>query len=353
MVELQGTTASGKSSLLLFLAATAILPKRVRGIRVGGREQVVVWLDCAGDVDVEQLARLCKTHFKSMLPSMIPQDVERHVLASLERFIVLKPQNTKQLATMVRDLPQWYMQLPHMSEVRYVMIDGMSRFAWPDQWETEQLKVNVQYASAEPAASADNRPIKNSPDDLTPAAALRLLISSLARLKSTLAPITFITQWVFVPSKVTHFSSQDRLPYYAHHLGPPWPSISKPSRPYSAPPRQIANRHGADSASRQEPLVPVENPLAASGHLPGAVDQPTFDFNYHITCHPPPLPGPVPESDIPTLRRAWSNQRAEQKQLIETQKTPPKTGFKCVLRKKGGVELGNWEWDHLGDRLVT
>ncbi|KAK4055528.1 hypothetical protein OIV83_000074 [Microbotryomycetes sp. JL201] len=347
VVELQGVTGSGKSTLLLFLAATAILPKRANGVRVGGREQTVVWLDCAGDVDVLQLAKLCTAHLKSMLPRLPPPDVEKLTLASLRRFVVLRPQSTQQLATIVRDLPSWFMQQSHMPEIRYVMIDGMSRFAWLDQWKTEQLKTSAKYASSEPTADAPQAP----KDDMTPAAALRLLISSIARLKKTIAPIVFITQWVFVPSKVTHFSPQDRLPFYAHHLGTPWPSISKPSRPYSVPPRSTSNRFM--SGNTNTIVVPDDDPLAPPGPSPGSADQPTFDFSYHITCHPPPPPNVPPEQDKTTLRQAWSSQMSEQKRLIETQQTPPKTGFRCVLRRKGGVELGTWEWDHLGDRLVT
>lgn len=124
IIEIQGVTASGKSTLLLFLAATAILPTRVDGgARVGGKHQTVVWVECGTSVgpDVDRLRLLCKTHLTTMLPRKTPQQVDELVNQSLDRFTVFRPTTTAQLAQVVHDLPQWFMQ-QGKDEIGYLMM---------------------------------------------------------------------------------------------------------------------------------------------------------------------------------------------------------------------------------------
>ena len=181
--------------------------------------------------------------------------------------------------------------------------DGMSEFAWADQHATEHLPKGGQ---APPGAPP------------TPAHSLRLLVAAIARLRSSLSPITLVTQWVFRPEKATRYSTttvtepgQQGLPFYASHLpANQWPSIDRAS-------------------------PATTDPLAPPSLIPGT-QLPSFAFTYHITCYPPPL---QPMRNGVTLQQALSSRLDGRGEGT--------SGFRCVLREKGGREIGMWEWEIL------
>ncbi|KAK4057938.1 hypothetical protein OIO90_001157 [Microbotryomycetes sp. JL221] len=289
---------------------------------------------------------LSPTSNMTMTPQL-DEKIKQLVLECLDRLVVFKPTSMYQLAQLVNDLPTWYMSQQFQHDIRYIIIDGMSQFAWQQQWQTEQQSARSKHINSEPLhANEDDKHSK--PTSPTPAATLRSLVSGIAKLKQSLCPITFITQWVFVPSKVTHFSQPDHLPFYSHHLqNTTWPLITKPLKPF----KHVTTDQGNN--------VPLENPLKPPGQQIGTDKRqdefPTFDFDYHITCHPPRVID-VEYDKIDfnkmTFRQTcqWYNKIKQQRN--DNPKPPETKGFRCVLRRRGGVELGSWEWDHLGDRLI-
>lgn len=191
--------------------------------------------------------------------------------------------------------------------------DGMSEFAWADQWATEKLSKAPSTSSTAAAPNSFNF-------EPTPGHSLRLLIASLARLRSTLAPITLLTQWAFRPTTVTRYSTTTAetrggqgLPFYGHHLptSSGWPSIDRSAR-------------GVTTAA---------DPLAPPSTIPGTT-LPSFALDYHVTCYPP----------TPTMMRRGTTM-VEAFERRREGRGEGTAGFKCVLREKGGREVGMWEWE--------
>lgn len=188
----------------------------------------------------------------------------------------------------------------------------MSEFAWADMYTTELLTK---------LSSTTNYAPSTAP---TPGHCLRLLVAALSRLRSSLAPITLLTQWVFRPTSVTHYSTSapgdttsQGLPFYAPHLAPStgWPSINRSASPWA---------RSTDTSV---------DPLAPPTTIPGTT-LPSFGFNYHITCHPPPLR---------VVRKGISMVEAFESRMEGRREG--REGFKCVLRERGGQEVGMWEWE--------
>lgn len=315
VVEVQGVTGSGKTALLLFLASTAILPSIVNGLFVGGKEQTVCWLDCTSRLDIQRLATLCRTHLVSRLGETNSSLIDKLVIQSLERFIVFSPQSTLELANTIEALPAWFQAQRALPEIGYVLIDGMSEFAWADQFRSEQIKTAA-------AATASELTPSRVPTGPSPAETLRQLVHAIAHVRTTLAPLIFITQWVFRPTRTTGHSSHDKnLPFYEHHLRAPWPDIVKRVGP--------------------SPSALAEDPLAAPSIIQG---KPGFHFAYHITCHPPPI------SLLPkhvSLKTALMQRKADQASEEGTQ------GLVAVVRAAGGREMGSFIWEILPAAVIA
>ncbi|ORY91518.1 hypothetical protein BCR35DRAFT_286458 [Leucosporidium creatinivorum] len=307
IVELQGVTGSGKTQLLLYLSMTAILPRRCGTTQVGGKEAMVAWLDCTLRFDIRKLAGMCRGHLKNMLGEVDEKVLDREVDKCLKRFVLFEPSSMLELAATVQRLPEWYKE-NGKEEIGYFMIEGMSEFAWADMYATELLTKLSATTNYTPSTAP------------TPGHSLRLLVAALSRLRSSLAPITFVSQWVFRPSSVTRYSTtapgdtnQQGLPFYAPHLAPStgWPSIDRSARYTNT----------------------SDDPLAPPSTIPGT-NLPSFTFNYHITCHPPSLR--VMRQGI-TMVEAFESRSDGRGEGSE--------GFRCVLKERGGREVGMWEWE--------
>ncbi|BGP39174.1 hypothetical protein JCM10450v2_003128 [Rhodotorula kratochvilovae] len=338
IVEVQGLPGSGKSSLLLHLAATALLPRtahvriadQVLAVPVGGKEQAVAWIDCAAArFDIDRLASLIRHHldlairrFRAPRGIGAPrgEELESLVDECMARLHVFAPTSTLQLAATVQALPRWAARTT-ADELGYVLVDGMSEFAWADQHTA---------ATAAGGAGQDKQP-------------LRLLLHALAQLRATLAPLVFITQWVFRPHAVLPQRSQEGLPFYAHHYAPPhWPSILSPSPASSATP---------DPTAARSPLALLEG-----GPLP-------VPLALHITLHPPPLAPLRRGTPLAALLAEQRRRvRAREKALAGPRKGSVGTaegavggteGIKCVVRRPGGAEVGSWEMGVWEREIVT
>lgn len=121
IVELQGVTGSGKTQLLLYLAMTAILPRRCGTAQVGGKESQVVWLDCTLRFDIRKLANMCRGHLRNVLGDVDDKVLEREVERCMNRFVLFEPSSMLQLAATVQMLPEWYKE-NGKEELGYVMM---------------------------------------------------------------------------------------------------------------------------------------------------------------------------------------------------------------------------------------
>ncbi|TNY17866.1 hypothetical protein DMC30DRAFT_88985 [Rhodotorula diobovata] len=347
LVELQGLPGTAKSSLLLHLAATALLPRTahvpiadtVLAVPVAGKELHVAWLDCTpARFDLDRLAALVRHHldlairrFRAPRGIGAPRDSELDALVDecMTRLTVFTPTSTLQLAATLRGLPRWA-SAHTADELGYVLIDGMSEFAWADQHA---------------AATATGGPT---------APPVRLVLDALSHLRATLSPLVFLTQWVFRPAAVLAHKSQEGLPFYAHHYPPShWPSILSPARPPPPPPAPSDPRRpldppqasppGPTASGRPAPPVPVPVPLAL-----------------HLTLHPSPTP---PLRRGTPLALLLSEQRRRVR-VREREREGPGAGtargavggtegIRCVVRRPGGAEVGSWEIEVWEREIVT
>ncbi|BGP15180.1 hypothetical protein JCM10213_008680 [Rhodosporidiobolus nylandii] len=333
VVELQGLPGSGKTALLLHLAATTLLPRfayvrfeDLRGgpgvacVEVGGKEEVVAFLDCSARAfPISRLSALLRRHLRLAIrryraPKGLgaPREEELDALVeeALSRLHVFKPSSTLQLAVTVQDLPVWAADRAEQNgddepELGMVLIDGMSEFAWADQLTRENAAATTTSSSTPP----------------TPP--LRLLLRAIANLRASLSPLIFLTQWVFRPSSVLSQTSQESLPFYTHHFAPPhWPSISSAPRPA-----------GKD---------PLEAPIVGVG----AERWPSFPLALHITLHPP-------EKGVFRRGSKWSEVTAERAGGKGAKEGDATEGIKCVVRAPGGRELGSWEMSVAEEEITT
>ncbi|GAA5844130.1 hypothetical protein JCM9279_003740 [Rhodotorula babjevae] len=339
IVELQGLAGSAKSSLLAHLAATALLPRtahvriadHVLAVPVGGKHAHVAWLDCTPrrfDL-VDRVARLVRHHLDLAIrryraPRGIgaPRDSEVDALVDecLARLTVSSPTGTLQLAATLRGLPRWVLNGEGNApdELAYVVVDGMSEFAWADQHAA---------ISSVASSAATRRP-------------LRLVVEALAHLRATLAPVVFVSQWVFRPEATLAHKSQEGLPYYAaHYPAALWPSI------LSSPP---------SSTSTSTPT----NPLAPR---PGALLP--LSLALHLTLHPSPTPPLRRGTPLALLlseqrRRVRARERAQSGAGASSWGTAlggvgGTEGVRVVVRRPGGAEVGSFEVEVWEREVVT
>ncbi|GEM08363.1 rad51 family DNA repair protein [Rhodotorula toruloides] len=323
VVEVQGLASSGKTSLLVHLAATALLPrkahvrvdKQVLEVVVGGKEEAIAWIDCTSRFDVDRLA--------SILRHYLDNSIQRYLDECLTRLHVFYPSSTIQLAATIQALPEWA-KTHAVEEVCSVLIDGMSQFAWADQYAHEQ-----RIASLAPGAP---RPADSSAASQAP---LRLLLAAIAHLRRTLAPLIFVTQWVFRPHAILPQRSSDNLPFYQHHFAPPhWPSIS--------------------TASVHANFDPLDSPSLLDGLWP------TFPLKLHITTHPPQKPIFRKGINLGTVLQEQKKRLKERDKLFRRASGLGTAaggmgteGIHCVVRKQGGVEIGSWEMSVYEKEIVT
>lgn len=342
VVEVQGLASSGKMSLLLHLAATALLPRKAHvrvdrqflEIIVGGKEEAVVWVDCTSRFDVDRLASILRHHLKTAIqryraPRGIgaPRDEELDGLVDecLARLHVFYPSSTLQLAATIQALPEWA-KTNAAEEVGSVLIDGMSDFAWADQYTHEQRSASL--------ASGAHRSVDSFPSSQ---AALRLLLAAIANLRRSLAPLIFITQWVFRPHAVLPQRSSDGLPFYQHHFAPPhWPSIS------TVP------------AVSEADITPLDSPSLLDGMWP------TFPLKLHITTHPAKKPVFRSGVNLDTVMQEQKKRLKERDKLFKRARGLGTAaggmgteGIQCVVRKQGGIEIGSWEMSVYEKEIVT
>ncbi|GAA5986429.1 hypothetical protein JCM10908_003751 [Rhodotorula pacifica] len=345
VVELQGLPSSGKTTLLLYLAATALLmrnahvriDRQVLEVPIGGKEETVVWIDCTSRFDIDRLATLVRhqivtlvTRYRAPKGIGAPREEEIDSLVDecLSRLHVFYPSSMLQLAATVQHLPEWSKKNA-FDELGTVLIDGMSEFAWIDQYELENKQ------QAENATTAAARPPPTRPSNQPP---LRLLCAAIANLRRTFAPLVFITQWVFRPHSVLRQTSQDGLPFYTHHYAPPfWPSITTPPPP--------------PSSTTGDPLDP---PLYIDHKWP------TFPLALHITLHPRKKPlfrkGVRFDQVLAEQRRvAKEREKAYKGQGVGTARAGGlgTEGITCVVRKPGGIEVGSWDMNVYEKEIVT
>ncbi|KAL2006928.1 hypothetical protein VTN00DRAFT_9596 [Thermoascus crustaceus] len=134
------SSAAGKSQLLYYLTAVAVLPARV-----GGRDAAVVFLDTDGRFDAGRLRDVAASIIRQdVKTSTAPADVEAvdmEIRSALTHVHVLRPQSSSSLLATLRSLDSYLLDLPaHRSANRplaAILLDSASAFFWQDRLRDE------------------------------------------------------------------------------------------------------------------------------------------------------------------------------------------------------------------------
>ncbi|GAA5962564.1 hypothetical protein JCM3765_003731 [Sporobolomyces pararoseus] len=328
VTEIHGVTASGKTQLLLKLAVNHLLPRSIHVridrqvllVPVGGKEEMVISFNCSigFEKEIEKLSKVLRFHLVQAINqyrrpkgigSPTEEEVDSLVQECLARLQVFSPTSTLQLACTIRSLPDWYARNAQEGggneELGCVIIDGMTEFAWTDEFERRQSQQQSSFV-----------------------APLKLFSSAISHLRQTLSPLIFISQWVLRSTQPHSVPSQQNLPFYRAHFYPPhYPSLSNPPL----------------MSDEQDPLSPHYYPSSSS---------PLFPIHYHITLHPSPRPTFRKGVSLAMVLKEGTRQEQEKmRQDAGTTRGDERTserwteGIVCVLREKGGKELGSWEME--------
>lgn len=155
VVEISSTqSAAGKSQLLYYLAAVAILPSRLGDIRLGGRDAAVVFIDTDGRFDANRLSIVArgivqqkiKPHTTDKEGELnLRNDIENLLIDSLRHVHVFRPQSSTSLLATLHSLELYLFDLPrHPSSNRNlhaILIDSMTAFFWQDKLRDQIARI--------------------------------------------------------------------------------------------------------------------------------------------------------------------------------------------------------------------
>ncbi|KAJ5428934.1 hypothetical protein N7445_010388 [Penicillium cf. griseofulvum] len=133
-------SASGKSQLLYYLTALAILPRKHGDILVRGQEAAVVFIDTDNRFDAERLRTVARGILQRGLSGETP-DLESLLVSSLQHVHVFRPQSSSVLLATIHTLDSYLFDLSrHRSASRplqLIAIDSVTAFFWQDRLRDE------------------------------------------------------------------------------------------------------------------------------------------------------------------------------------------------------------------------
>ncbi|GIK01860.1 hypothetical protein Aspvir_005901 [Aspergillus viridinutans] len=149
------SSAAGKTHLLYYLTAIAVLPSTINGIRVDGQASAVVFIDADGRFDAERLRtvacglidRKLKVHSGTGCgespegqihpPLLATQELESIIVSSLQHVHVFRPQSSASLLATLNSLQAYLLDISrHYSSHRplhAIFIDSATAFFWQDK----------------------------------------------------------------------------------------------------------------------------------------------------------------------------------------------------------------------------
>lgn len=154
VVELSSSlSGAGKTQLLYYMTARAILPRTYGGISIGGLEAAVVWMDADDRFDVYRLRNVARELLRQARESvdeeMVDKDTELFSHAqltelltlSLQHVHVFRPQSSSALLATLCTLDKYLYDLSrHHSASRplhMLAIDSVTAFLWQDKLRDE------------------------------------------------------------------------------------------------------------------------------------------------------------------------------------------------------------------------
>lgn len=147
VVEISSTSsAAGKSQLLYYLTAIAVLPSTVDDIQIDGRNAAVVFVDTDGRFDADRLLTVARGIVQQKLkdPDQLP-DVENILINSLQHVHVFCPTSSASLLATLQNLEPYLFGLTrHLSTDRplhAILIDSATAFFWQDKLRDQIARI--------------------------------------------------------------------------------------------------------------------------------------------------------------------------------------------------------------------
>ncbi|KAL4866759.1 hypothetical protein BDV12DRAFT_187182 [Aspergillus spectabilis] len=144
------SSAAGKTQVLYYLSALAVLPSEFNGIPLNGLNSAIVFVDSDGRFDVERLRTIARGIVRSRLQTRaeslylgtsLDDSIETLVVASLQHVHVLRPQSALALLATLQSLDVYLLDLRrHVSTNRplqAIFIDSATAFFWQDKLRDE------------------------------------------------------------------------------------------------------------------------------------------------------------------------------------------------------------------------
>lgn len=235
------SSGDGKTHLLYYITAVAILPASFNGIHLNGGSGAVVFLDTDGRFDAVRLRDVAanlageKTLFQStsLVNEVQKEDQRFHSMLHecLRHVHVFRPQSSQALLDTIQNLETYLLSgKDHMSSLRplrAILLDSASAFYWQDRREAEILQI--------PGVREERAQIAGTQlQSLDMAQAAQQTVKSLQHLQNVFSCPVVYTTWGLQrafprqpdPSRDAYpYQSQPALLSFRPHLPRPWPSF--------------------------------------------------------------------------------------------------------------------------------
>ncbi|GAD97445.1 rad51 family DNA repair protein [Paecilomyces variotii No. 5] len=279
VVELtSASSAAGKTQLLYYLTAVAVLPSTYHGKYLGGHGAAVVYLDTDGRFDASRLGHVAsgfvQQKLKASLPNpavlssketekveeenVDPRDIAELVHNALQHIHVFRPQSSSSLLATLRHLDSYLLDVSrHPSATRplhAIFLDSASAFFWQDRLRDEVARTEE---IGRPAAEIERD--REQERTFHIAVLYRRLVAELRRLQTIFDCAVVYTTWGLSRAKSTSdYGPTSSYAGFRPHLPPPWgtfPSLRlvvqrEPTRPF--PPETTLQEAERDAPLRQE-----------------------------------------------------------------------------------------------------
>lgn len=144
VVEIASTaSAAGKSQLLYYLTALAVLPETY-----GGRDAAVVYIDTDGRFDADRLRAVARGIVHQRLQTNITTaciDVEDLLISSLQHVHVFRPPSSASLLATLQTLHIYLLDIPRHSSsakpLHAILLDSATAFLWQDKLRDQIARV--------------------------------------------------------------------------------------------------------------------------------------------------------------------------------------------------------------------
>ena len=142
-------SGAGKSQLLCYIVATAILPERYNEVQLRGQNAAVVYIDTDGRFDANRLRTVARGIVQQRLDAagtyLNAETVESLLHASLKHVHVIRPQSSLSLLATLQRLDAYLLDLKsHFSSSRRlhsVVVDSATAFIWQDRLRDDIARI--------------------------------------------------------------------------------------------------------------------------------------------------------------------------------------------------------------------